>query len=57
MDMLFRGYSKYFLKLALWRTKEVLSMPTFSLFRSCPESVITFQPVAVAGRSSDRWLR
>jgi hypothetical protein len=24
---------------------------------SCPKSVITFQPVAVAGRSSDRWLR
>ncbi len=24
---------------------------------SCPKSVITFQPVAAAGRSSDRWLQ
>jgi hypothetical protein len=24
---------------------------------SCPKSVITSQPVAAAGRSSDRWLR
>ena len=24
---------------------------------SCPKSVITFQPVAATGRSSDIWLR